>query len=79
MNITSDVALTIGAVTGAFMVLIMAVLAAALPTQKASATDLFGFPFTTSVGKNIEYQQVKQCLNNSACSQENVPFVLPFP
>jgi hypothetical protein len=57
----------------------MAVLAAALPTQKANATDLFGFPFSTSVGKNIEFQPVKQCRNNSTCSHENIPFVLPFP
>jgi hypothetical protein len=66
LNITSDLALTIGAVTGVFIVLIMAVLVAALPTQKASATDLVEF-------------QVKQCRTNSTCSQENVPFVLPFP
>jgi hypothetical protein len=57
----------------------MAVLVAALPTQKASATDLVGFPFITSAGKNIEFLQVKQCRTNSTCSQENVPFVLPFP
>ena len=79
MNITDDVALIIGVVIGTFIVLTMAVLAAALPTQKASATDLFGFPFSTSVGKNIEFQPVKQCRNNLTCSHENIPFVLPFP
>jgi hypothetical protein len=59
LNITSDLALTIGAVTGVFIVLIMAVLVAALPMQKANATDLVGFPFITSAGKNIEFLHVQ--------------------
>jgi hypothetical protein len=80
LNITNHVALTIGVIAGTIVVLSIAVLAVALPTQKASAMDLFGFPLSTSVGKNIEFQPIKQCRNNTACSHEqDVPFVLPFP